>query len=69
METISKLCKDKKTESSWYGFTKKKACLVHPLAFYNEVTSLVDEGKVVRVVYLDFKTAFLHWLIEKLLKY
>lgn len=37
---------------------KKKACLMHVFAYYNEETILVDEEKLVHVVYLDFKMAF-----------
>ena len=52
-------------ESSQYGFTKEKSGLTNMVAFYNEVTSLVDEEIVVDVVYLDFKMVF-HtvWLIS-----
>lgn len=35
---------------------RRKTCLTELLAFYIEVTSLVDEGK--DVVYLDFNKVF-----------
>lgn len=41
-----------------YGFTKKESCLTSLVDFYNEAAGWVDEGSVVNVVYLDFKTAF-----------
>ncbi|KAK4825843.1 hypothetical protein QYF61_003094 [Mycteria americana] len=39
------------------GFMKGKSCLTN-LIFYDKVTCLVDEGKAVDVVYLDFSRAF-----------
>ena len=40
-----------------HGFMKGRSCLTNLLS-YNWVTGLVDEGKVVDVVYLDFSNAF-----------
>lgn len=37
---------------------KQKSCLTNLIAFYNEVTDLVDEGRAVGAVYLDFTEAF-----------
>ena len=37
---------------------KGRLCLTNLLSFYNWVTRLVDEGKAVDVVYLDFSKAF-----------
>ncbi|KAJ7416865.1 hypothetical protein WISP_68079 [Willisornis vidua] len=34
------------------------SCLTNPISFYVQVTCLVDEGKAVNVVYLDFSKAF-----------
>ncbi|KAK4829005.1 hypothetical protein QYF61_001761 [Mycteria americana] len=39
-------------------FTKRKSCLTNLISFYNKVTCLVDEGKAVDVVFLDFSKAF-----------
>ncbi|KAK4827963.1 hypothetical protein QYF61_022665 [Mycteria americana] len=62
LETISKLLKDKMIKNSQHGFTKGKIMLNQPdsllQCFYNEVTSLVDEGRAVDVVYLDFRKSF-----------
>ena len=34
------------------------SCLINLISFYDWVTKLVDEGKAVDVVYLDFSKAF-----------
>ncbi|KAK4826884.1 hypothetical protein QYF61_012072 [Mycteria americana] len=43
---------------SQHGFRKGRSCLANLISFYNKVTRLVDEGKAVDVVYLDFSKAF-----------
>ncbi|GAB0210341.1 hypothetical protein GRJ2_003499900 [Grus japonensis] len=43
---------------SQHGFVKGRPCLMNLISFYDKMTHLVDEGKAVDVVYLDFSKAF-----------
>ena len=40
---------------SQHGFMKGRSCLTNLISFYDRATCLLDEGKAVDVVYLDFK--------------
>ena len=44
--------------SSQHGFMKGKSCLINLISVYDQVTHLVNEGKAVDIVYLDFSRAF-----------
>jgi len=43
--------------SSQHGFTKGMSCLTRLINFYGKMTGLVDEGRAVDSVYLDFSKA------------
>ncbi|KAK4831158.1 hypothetical protein QYF61_015628 [Mycteria americana] len=43
---------------SQHWFMKGRSCFTSLISFYDKVTHLVDEGKAVDVVYLDFSKAF-----------
>jgi len=40
------------------GFMKGMSCLANPISFYDKVSCLVDEGKDVEVISLDFSKDF-----------
>ncbi|CAM5123810.1 unnamed protein product [Eretmochelys imbricata] len=44
--------------NSQHGFTKGKSCLTNLIAFYDEITGSVDEGKAVDMLFLDFGKTF-----------
>ncbi|PKU33134.1 rna-directed dna polymerase from mobile element jockey-like [Limosa lapponica baueri] len=58
---------------SQHGFMKGRSCLTNLVSFYDKMTWLLDEGKAVDIVYLDFRKAFdtVHprVLMEKLAAY
>ncbi|GAB0207205.1 mitochondrial enolase superfamily member 1 [Grus japonensis] len=43
---------------SQHGFMKGRSCMTNLISFYDKVTCLVDEGKAVDVVCLDFSKVF-----------
>jgi len=43
---------------SQHGLMKGRSCLTNLISFYDQVTCLLDEAKVVDVVYLEFCKAF-----------
>ncbi|CAM5123112.1 unnamed protein product [Eretmochelys imbricata] len=58
-ESILKHLEERKViRNSQHGFTKGKSYLTNLIAFYDEITGSVDEGKAVDVLFLDFNKAF-----------
>ncbi|CAM5146678.1 unnamed protein product [Natator depressus] len=58
-ESILKHLEERKViRNSQHGFTKGKSCLTNLIAFCDEITGSVDEGKAVDVLFLDFSKAF-----------
>jgi len=58
LDVISKKVKEKVIRSSQHGFTKGKSCLTNLVAFYDVMTSCIDEERAVNAVHLDFSRAF-----------
>ncbi|CAM4587715.1 unnamed protein product [Lepidochelys kempii] len=58
-ESILKHLEERKViRNSQHGFIKGKSCLTNLIAFYDEITGSVDEGKAVDMLFLDFSKAF-----------
>jgi len=59
LETVTRQIKDEKIiRSSQHGFTKGKLCLTNLVNCNEEVTDLVDEGRKVNIVWMDFRKTF-----------
>ena len=42
-----------------HGFVKRRSCLTNVIEFFEEVTKMIDEGRAVDVVYMDFSKAWI----------
>ena len=59
LEVTEKHLKDNTVNSnSQHRFVRGRACLTNLVSFYDKVTHLVDQGKPVDVIFLDFSKAF-----------
>ena len=59
MSAITWHVQDKQViKPSQHEFMKGRSCLTNLICFYDKVTHLMDEGKAVDVVFLDFSKAF-----------
>ncbi|KAJ7427272.1 hypothetical protein WISP_08597 [Willisornis vidua] len=59
LSAITQHLQDRKgIRPSQHGFRMGRFCLTDLVSFYDQVTHLVDEGKAVDVVYLDFTKVF-----------
>ncbi|KAF4804396.1 hypothetical protein TURU_008467 [Turdus rufiventris] len=45
-------------DDSQHGFVKGKSCLSNLISFYDKATHLVDQGKPIDIIFLDFSKAF-----------
>ncbi|CAM4713200.1 unnamed protein product [Lepidochelys kempii] len=58
-ESVLKHLEERKViRNSQHGFTKGKSCLTNLIAFCDEITGSVDEGKAVDMLFPDFSKAF-----------
>ncbi|CAM5157258.1 unnamed protein product [Natator depressus] len=58
-ESILKHLEERKViRNSQHGFTRGKSCVTNLIAFSDEITGSVDEGKAVDMLFLDFSKAF-----------
>jgi len=48
---------NKEIRPSQHRLMKGRSCLTNPISFYDQVTCLVNEGKAVDIIYLDFSKA------------
>ena len=55
---VEHLSKNKLIFSSQHGFMQKKSCLTNLLEYTEQLLDLIDSGKPVDMVYLDFAKAF-----------
>lgn len=53
--------------NSKHGFVKNKSCKTNIISFFDGVTSIVDSGAAIDVIYLDFIKAF-HIVFHDLLR-
>ena len=58
LDAISEQLEKKIIRRNKYRFTKGKSCSTSMVAFYDVITTWVDEGTALDFVYLDFSKAF-----------
>ena len=64
---VKHLAKYQLIHPSQHGFMKGRSCLTNLLEYLEELTKLMDMGKSVDIVYLDFAKAFDKVPIQRLL--
>lgn len=59
LRVIEKHLKDSANSGySQHGFIRGRSCLTYLLSFFDKVIHLVDQGKLVDVMFLDFSNSF-----------
>ena len=64
---VDHLAKHQLIHSTQHGFTSGRSCLTNLLEYLEELTKLMDTGRSVDIVYLDFAKAFDKVPIRRLL--
>ena len=57
-EIVDHMTKNELYSKCQHGFRKQRSCVTQLIEVYDKLTELIDDGKSIDIVYLDFKKAF-----------